>query len=73
MALRLVFNVLSGKFDYIDKVDTSAFASAVPITIADGATYTIADNTQVTYSDPIVIAGNGSILLQGDSSITWVD
>lgn len=73
MSLKVIFNPLSGKFDYIDVVDTSLFAAATPRTIADGVTFTVADNTQITYSDPIVIAGNGSILLVGDSSITWVD
>lgn len=70
--LKLVFNPISSKFDYVD-VPTSTPQSPVPLTIFAGDTYEVPDNVQIAYASDVVIEAGGSLLLTGNSQITWVD
>lgn len=70
MALRLVFNPISGKFDYVDTIDTSAFAPAMPHIIAAGNVLSVPTNVQMSFTEPPIIEAGASILLNGTASLT---
>lgn len=66
---KIVFNPLSGKFDYIDVVDTSLFAQATPVTLLDGEVWIIGDNKQGNYITEIDIESGGEIALGDNAEI----
>lgn len=73
MALKLIFNPFTSKLDWIDQVDTSAFAVATPRLISNGTTWTVPTNTQITHAAPIVTEAGGIGLTVGTATVTWVD
>lgn len=70
MALRLVFNPISGKFDYVDTIDTSVFTPAMPHIIAAGNVLSVPTNVQMSFTEPPIIEAGASILLNGTASLT---
>lgn len=73
MALKVIFNPLSGKFDYVDITSTSSFAVSVPQTIDTGSTFTVAINTQVCHSNEIVTTNNGIGLTTDNGIVCYVN
>lgn len=73
MALKLIFNAVSGKFDYVDITDTSLLAPATPKVVANGVTFTVRDNTQVCHANAIVTSAGGIILTAGTGVLTYVN
>lgn len=71
MALKLLFNPFTGKFDYT--LDPSAFSIATPQVVANGVTFTVATNTQVTYANTIVVQAGGIVKTEGTAALTYVN
>jgi hypothetical protein len=72
MALKLVFNPVSGKFDYVD-INTVVYAVSVPRAVANGVTFTVLTNTQVCYSNTILTQAGGIVLTAGTGVLTYIN
>lgn len=73
MALKLVFNPFTTKFDYVDIAVIPASAPAVPQIVANGVTFNVVTNTQVIYANPIIIQSGGVVLTTGTGILTYVN
>lgn len=73
MALSIIFNPFTGKFDYVDIADTSSFQTATPRSVVNGITFNVSTNTQVVHSNPIVTEAGGIVLTTGTASLTYVN
>lgn len=70
MALKLLFNPVSGKFDYVDITDTSAFAVVTPTTMQ--ASLTVPAHSQLVFKRKIVTQAGQRIILGADAVLVGV-
>lgn len=69
MALKLIFNPISGKFDYVD-VSVSSGAPATPTTMQ--ASLRVSDYTQLLVREPVIVGAGMELYAGQDAAVTQV-
>lgn len=69
---RLIFNPVSGKFDYIDVADTSGFAPPVPTHLLAGQSTVLGPRTQMTFTEEIVLDEGAEIFIDEEAVLAHV-